>query len=332
MQYTSGLNNCIGAAAAAASEEEGGVNSTSTSPLVGLPSRRIKTNAASHTRSTGPQRHLSVTASSGVSEEATEASNESDGTVEEDSSADNGYDSEVANDAAECFMRVCERAREKAARERAEREVAAVEAVIADMLEETVDEVVEGMVGAPLHTCVVCYEEARPSQTETTPCAHTFCKACLQRVRETRPFCPLCRARIGEDPPVSFPTEDSVLRLLVRLLTVADSSATASAAAEALGNETRRILMDLVLGLREGGNGVGGGGGSRPRFGGGGVVEEESAPEVPPPSGARAAVTSSGHRSLPVVRGFQLMRRSSEAAPAVAAAAAGEGGEEDAVR
>ena len=120
--------------------------------------------------------------------------------------------------------------------------------LISGMLSEVSDRVVENLMGEE-ETCIVCYEEARPSQMERTPCDHSFCKPCLQKIRETRPFCPLCRARIGEDPPPAYPVvEDTVLHLLVRLLSVSHSVGIHH---HPFGRESRRVLLDIVLGMGE---------------------------------------------------------------------------------
>eukprot|EP01062_Namystynia_karyoxenos_P065572 TRINITY_DN5926_c0_g1_i6.p1 TRINITY_DN5926_c0_g1~~TRINITY_DN5926_c0_g1_i6.p1 ORF type:complete len:1145 (+),score=312.34 TRINITY_DN5926_c0_g1_i6:75-3509(+) len=49
--------------------------------------------------------------------------------------------------------------------------------------------------------CPVCYDTLQRDTLEQTPCGHRFCSGCLERVRATRPLCPMCRHRIGEDPP-----------------------------------------------------------------------------------------------------------------------------------
>ena len=112
-----------------------------------------------------------------------------------------------------------------------------------------VKEIVEGAMGEK-ELCPVCYDELPLSLTEVTECNHRFCKCCLTKVRETKPMCPLCRHRIGEDPPRSFAAqyEDSILQLLAQLLSI---SHTLDRRRYVFARDTRHVLLDIFLGTRD---------------------------------------------------------------------------------
>eukprot|EP01060_Flectonema_neradi_P014308 TRINITY_DN21007_c0_g1_i1.p1 TRINITY_DN21007_c0_g1~~TRINITY_DN21007_c0_g1_i1.p1 ORF type:complete len:247 (+),score=31.59 TRINITY_DN21007_c0_g1_i1:51-791(+) len=114
-----------------------------------------------------------------------------------------------------------------------------------------VNEIIENSMGEK-ELCPVCYDELPVSLTELTDCNHRFCKCCLEKVRKTKPMCPLCRRRIGEDPPRSFAAshyENSILQLLAQLLSI---SHTLDRRRYIFARENRHnVLYDIFLGIRE---------------------------------------------------------------------------------
>ncbi|KAJ9461602.1 hypothetical protein DIPPA_19894 [Diplonema papillatum] len=119
-----------------------------------------------------------------------------------------------------------------------------VSGMLDDLLNDVVAEVVSDATGSP-EVCVVCYEDTRPSQMETTVCNHRFCKPCLDKIKKTRPMCPLCRFRLGEDPPAPA-YEESIFHLLIRLISLSSRLNRQ----DTLERDTRHMLLDIVFGVR----------------------------------------------------------------------------------
>jgi hypothetical protein len=59
--------------------------------------------------------------------------------------------------------------------------------------------------------CQICY--ALFVDPVTTPCGHTFCRPCLQRVLDHSPYCPICRREIHYSPMLSKGTYPANKRL-----------------------------------------------------------------------------------------------------------------------
>eukprot|EP01064_Diplonema_japonicum_P015996 TRINITY_DN24037_c0_g1_i1.p1 TRINITY_DN24037_c0_g1~~TRINITY_DN24037_c0_g1_i1.p1 ORF type:complete len:163 (+),score=40.92 TRINITY_DN24037_c0_g1_i1:57-545(+) len=116
--------------------------------------------------------------------------------------------------------------------------------VVDELFAEVAEEVLEGMM--EVETCVVCFEEMMGECMGVTECNHRFCKMCLEKIRETKPFCPLCRRRIGPDPPHLVQIEENVLHLLLRFLSV---SSMLRSPQHVAAPDTRHVLLDIILGM-----------------------------------------------------------------------------------
>lgn len=77
-----------------------------------------------------------------------------------------------------------------------------------------------------------CKPISSKAQLQRIACNHIFHKACLNVSLKTRPFCPICNARIGADPP-SLDAPQVMTRSQLKQSTVATASGNVSTAATA---------------------------------------------------------------------------------------------------
>lgn len=85
--------------------------------------------------------------------------------------------------------------------------------------------------------CQICYSMLLSPLT--TPCGHTYCRPCVQRVLDHSPYCPICRSRLRMSASLTkaqYPDNAKIAKLLQILYPVSLQQREAQQHAEALSN------------------------------------------------------------------------------------------------